>query len=148
MPTYLLDTNTCIAVLRQKKAVLVRLLRHAPNDIAIASMSIAELWFGALKSSNPARGRALTDAFLEPFQALPFDESAAESYARVRMQLEARGTPIGERDLIIASIALAHGLTVVTHNTREFGRVDGLIVDDWSVEGGTSEGATATPEWR
>jgi tRNA(fMet)-specific endonuclease VapC len=132
MPTHLIDTNTCIAVLRQKKAVLARLLRHSPDDIAIASMSMAELWFGALKSSDPARGRALADAFMEPFQALPFDDAAAESYARVRILLESRGTPIGERDLIIASTALAHGLIVVTNNTREFGRVDGLTVEDWS----------------
>jgi predicted nucleic acid-binding protein len=69
---------------------------------------------------------------LEPCESLPFDDLAAEHYARVRRTLEARGTPIGERDLIIASLALAHDLVVVTSNTCEFGRVEGLVLEDWS----------------
>lgn len=95
-------------------------------------MTVAELWFGALKSADAARGRAVVDAFLAPFTWLPFDDAAAERYAAARYHLEARGTPIGERDLIIAATALPHGLTVITRNTREFARVPGLPVEDWS----------------
>lgn len=128
---YLLDTNTCIAAIRQQRGLLARMMQVPPDDLAVAVMTVAELWFGALKSANPARGRAVADAFLAPFEALPFDEEAADSYAAVRHHLESRGTPIGERDLIIAATALAHGLTVVTSNTREFGRVPGLRLEDW-----------------
>jgi tRNA(fMet)-specific endonuclease VapC len=71
------------------------------------------------------------DAFLEPFEVLPFDHQAAEAYARARFELERVGRPIGERDLLIASIALARGLAVVTHNLSEFARVPGLKAEDW-----------------
>jgi tRNA(fMet)-specific endonuclease VapC len=131
---YLLDTNTCIAAIRNNVAVLGRMMNMPPEEMAVAVMTVAELWFGALKSANPARGRAVTDAFLEPFDLLPFDESAADSYASTRRHLQLRGTPIGERDLIIAATALAQGLTVVTNNTREFQRVPGLIVEDWTTD--------------
>jgi len=130
--TYVLDTNSCIAALRDHPAVLSRLLDTPPDLVAVSVMTAAELWFGALKSDHPARSRATADAFLAPFRRLPFDEPSAERYAATRRHLESRGTPIGERDLIIAATALAHELTVVTNNTREFGRVPGLRVEDWS----------------
>jgi tRNA(fMet)-specific endonuclease VapC len=130
--TYVLDTNTCIAALRDDAAVLSRLLRVPPDRVAVSAMTVAELWFGALKSDHPARGRATADAFLAPFRRLAFDEAAAEHYATARRHLESRGTPIGERDLVIAATALAHDLTVITNNTREFRRVPGLRVEDWS----------------
>ena len=130
--TYLLDTNTCIAAMRKQQAALTAVLRTDPGELAVAVMTVAELWFGARKSEDPARGRAIADAFLAPFAWLPFDAEAAERYASTRFALQARGTPIGERDLIIAATALAHGLTVVTNNTREFARVPGLAVEDWS----------------
>jgi tRNA(fMet)-specific endonuclease VapC len=94
-------------------------------------MTIAELWFGALKSARPAVARREMDGFLEPFVVLPFDRNAADAYARTRLALERQGRPIGERDLLIASIALARDLVVVTHNTSEFGRVPGLASEDW-----------------
>jgi tRNA(fMet)-specific endonuclease VapC len=71
------------------------------------------------------------DGFLEPFEVLPFDRDAAEAYAHVRFELERTGRPIGERDLLIASIALSRGLTVVTPNVSEFARVPGLTTQDW-----------------
>jgi tRNA(fMet)-specific endonuclease VapC len=131
---YLLDTNTCIAAIRNQAPVLRRMMSMPPEEMAVAVMTVAELWFGALKSANPARGRAVTDAFLEPFDRLPFDEAAADSYANTRRHLESRGTPIGERDLIIAATALAHGFTVITNNTREFERVPGLTIEDWTAD--------------
>lgn len=129
---YLLDTNTCIAAIRQQRPVLTRITQKAPEEMAVAVMTVAELWFGALKGTDPARGRAVADAFLAPFEAIPFDKPAADAYAAARHYLESRGTPIGERDLIIAATARARGLTVVTNNTSEFKRVPGLTVEDWT----------------
>ncbi len=85
----------------------------------------------ALKNPRPAATRREIDGFLEPFQALPFDHGAAAAYARTRLALERKGRPIGERDLMIASIALARDLVVVTHNTSEFARVPDLASEDW-----------------
>ncbi|HEX3068386.1 MAG TPA: type II toxin-antitoxin system VapC family toxin [Thermoanaerobaculia bacterium] len=127
---YVLDTNTCIYALKGQGKVAERMRFHRPNDIAITTVTLAELWFGAHKSSRRA-ARNEVDDFLEPFKVLPFDRDAADSYSRLRFDLERIGRPIGERDLLIASIALALDLTVVTHNLREFTRVPGLKVEDW-----------------
>ena len=132
---YLLDTNTCIRYLnRRSESIIRRLEALSPDDVAVCSVTKAELFFGAFKSNNPSKALERQRAFLAPLASLPFDDAAAEVYAEVRARLEARGTPIGPNDLLIASIALAHGLTLVTHNVREFGRVDGLDIEDWDVE--------------
>jgi tRNA(fMet)-specific endonuclease VapC len=128
---FVLDTNTCIYVLKLERRVVERLREHSPDDLGVTIITVAELWFGAHKSARPAATRREIDGFLEPFEVLPFDREAAEVYARSRLALERIGRPIGERDLLIASIALARGLTVVTHNMSEFGRVPGLKAEDW-----------------
>jgi tRNA(fMet)-specific endonuclease VapC len=128
---FVLDTNTCIYALKRQGRVVQRLRDHSPDDVAVTIITIAELWFGADKSKRPAAARREMDGFLEPFDVLPFDREAAAAYARSRLALERMGRPIGERDLLIASIALARGLTVVTHNVSEFGRVPGLKTEDW-----------------
>ncbi len=129
---YLLDTNTCIYALKQQGGVIDRLGEHSPDDLAVSIVTVAELWFGARKSKRPESNRRRIDAFLKPLEVLPFDHAAAGVYAELRLALERMGRPIGERDLLIASIALARGLTVVTHNVSEFGRVPGLKVEDWT----------------
>jgi tRNA(fMet)-specific endonuclease VapC len=128
---YLLDTNTCIYAIKRDAEVLRRLREASPDDFGVSTITLAELRFGAAKSSRPAETRRSVDAFLRPFEILAFGSEAAEEYAAVRLALERAGTPIGERDLLIASTAKAHGLVVVTHNTREFSRVPGLRVEDW-----------------
>jgi tRNA(fMet)-specific endonuclease VapC len=128
---FLLDTNTCIYALKLRGRVADRLREHSPDEVGVTIITIAELWFGALKSARPTVARREMDGFLEPFVVLPFDRNAADAYARTRLALEREGRPIGERDLLIASIALARGLVVVTHNTSEFGRVAGLASEDW-----------------
>jgi tRNA(fMet)-specific endonuclease VapC len=128
---FVLDTNTCIYVLKLEGRVVERLREHSPDDVAVTIVTVAELWFAAHKSARPAAARREIDGFLEPFEVLAFDLEAAEAYARSRLALERIGRPIGERDLLIASIALARGLTVVTHNMSEFGRVPGLKAEDW-----------------
>ena len=128
---YVLDTNTCIYALKLQGRVVERMREHGPDEIAITIITLAELWFGAQKSTRRTVVRREVDAFLEPFEMLPFDREAADSYSRVRFDLERAGQPIGERDLLIASIARSRDLTVVTHNLREFARVPGLRTEDW-----------------
>ncbi len=90
-----------------------------------------ELYAGALRSANPAKNRADVDQFAGAFASLPFTDGEAGICARIRHHLESLGTPIGPYDLQIAAIALANGCTPVTHNTREFSRVPGLVIEDW-----------------
>ena len=129
---YVLDTNTCVYALKHQGAVIDRLRGHSPDDLAVSIITVAELWFDARKSRRSGSNRRSIDAFLKPFEVLPFDHAAAEAYAELRAALERAGRPIGERDLQIASIAVARRLTVVTHNLSEFGRVPGLKVEDWA----------------
>jgi tRNA(fMet)-specific endonuclease VapC len=128
---FVLDTNTCIYALKLEGRVVERMRQHSPDELAATIITVAELWFGAHKSARQAAARREIDGFLEPFEVLPFDREAAEAYARSRLALERIGRPIGERDLLIASIALSRGLTVVTHNMSEFARVPGLKAEDW-----------------
>ena len=132
---FLLDTDTCIFALKHHPAVRARVQALAPDEVAVSAMNEAELWYGALNSQHPARHSRDVKAFLEPLLVLPFDGEAAREHARLRMAL--RNMPIGERDLVIASVALVHRLTVVTHNQREFGRVPGLKAVDWHPDPGT-----------
>jgi len=127
---YILDTDICIFAIRRRMGVLDRLLKESPNDISVSAMTDAELAFGAIKSSDPGRARPQVAAFLEPVAVLPFDSEAAQKHAELRFAL--RSTPIGERDLVTAAIAAANGLILVTHNTREFARIKGLPLEDWT----------------
>jgi tRNA(fMet)-specific endonuclease VapC len=132
---YLLDTNVCIIYLKGRNLNLKLRLDAVPIDeIVVCSVVKAELCYGAMKSANPERSFTLQQVFLNQFVSLPFDDLAATTFGTVRAQLEVRGTPIGAYDLQIAAIALSNNLTLVTHNTREFERVDGLQIEDWEVE--------------
>jgi tRNA(fMet)-specific endonuclease VapC len=132
---YLLDSNTCIQVLRQGNAspVMSHLAGLAPADVVLCWIVVGELLYGALRSQNVAKSLAQTRRFLSQFLALPFDGPSAEEYARLRADLMRKGTPIGANDMLIAASALANGLTLVTHNTNEFSRVVGLALEDWQV---------------
>jgi len=127
---FLLDTDTCVFILRRRHGALERLLQESPDDVAVSAMTEAELCFGAMKSKDSARSLAQLRGFLEPIPVLPFDSAAARRHAELRLAL--LKAPIGERDLVIASVAVANGLVMVTHNTREFGRIADLVLDDWA----------------
>jgi tRNA(fMet)-specific endonuclease VapC len=133
---YLLDTNTCIALIRRRtegaERILRRLVRHAVTDIGIAALTVAELEFGVAKSQDPATNRARLDQFLLPLQIMPFDDAAAARYGVIRADLEGRGLSIGPIDTLLAAQALSLPAVMVTNNTSEFERVPGLIVEDWS----------------
>ena len=129
---YLLDTNTWIIYLKQVETkVRERLEQTPPAEVAVCSVVWAELLHGAKKYGNPLEREARIKTVLAPFANLPFDLGAAHHYAHIRDHLERAGQIIGGNDLLIAAIALEHGLTVVTHNCDEFRRVPGLLVEDW-----------------
>lgn len=117
---YLLDTNTCIRYINGRAPTIrEKVLQISDSDIAICSVTKAEMFSGSAKSQTPERSRAKQDAFFVRFSTLPFDDSAAEEFARIRFHLESHGTPIGPYDMQIASIAVVHNLILVTHNLRD-----------------------------
>lgn len=129
---YLLDTNSCITYINGRSPQLRDFIdNQSYADIAVSAITKGEMYYGSAKSQTPERSRAKQDKFLRHFDSLPFDDAAAEEYGSIRVYLERRGTPIGRHDMLIAAIARANGLIVVTHNTREFERIPGLNVEDW-----------------
>lgn len=130
--SYLLDTNTCIGYLTRRSSPIVdKLAELSPQDIVLCDIVKAELYYGAYKGTRLESNLALFREFFNLFVSLPFDSWAAEVHGRIRARLEAFGTPIGPYDLQIAAIALANNLTLVTHNTHEFNRVEELRLEDW-----------------
>jgi tRNA(fMet)-specific endonuclease VapC len=110
-----------------------RLAAAPPGSVYLCSVVLAELFYGAMHSgaTHQAANLALIARLRQQFVSLPFDDQAAEECAKVREKLAALGTPIGPNDLMIAAIALANQMTLVTHNTTEFSRVPGLTLEDW-----------------
>ena len=131
--TYLLDTNACIAILRDRGSNVARRLMQEPSGTeALCSIVKAELFYGAHKSQQPAQTLSKLERFVAIFHSYAFDDATAAVYGRTRADLAAQGTLIGPNDLMIAAIALANNLTLVTHNTREFARVSGLSLEGWT----------------
>ena len=129
---YLLDSNACIGLLRQREPKLMaRVQREPPANIVLCSVVVDELLFGARRSRKPSAAISQVRTFCAPYVSLPFDDRAADEYSIIRTHLTNRGQLIGHNDLLIAAIALANGLTLVTHNTAEFSRVPGLLLEDW-----------------
>jgi len=130
--SYLLDTNTCIYFLNERSERLTRRIKSThPKDIAVCSIVKAELYYGALKSTRAAENLRKQHEFLEKFRSFSFDDRAAEAYGRIRTRLEKSGNLIGPNDMLIAAIAIANDVTVVTHNFDEFERIENLNVEDW-----------------
>jgi tRNA(fMet)-specific endonuclease VapC len=130
---YLPDTNTWIAYVNPGDSpVKAQFRAHQPADIVFCAVVKAELLYGAYRSARREDNLRLLAILFQQFDSLPFDDAAADAYGRIRADLTRRGTPIGPNDLMIAAIALDHHLTLVTHNTREFARVEGLQLEDWS----------------
>jgi tRNA(fMet)-specific endonuclease VapC len=133
--THLLDTNTCISQLRKggSAGVAKKLAAAPPGTVLLCSVVVGELVYGAHRSADVSKNLAKVGHFCSKFQSLPYDDASALEYGRIRAHLAAAGTLIGPNDLLIASIALASGLTLVTHNTAEFGRVPNLKIEDWEL---------------
>lgn len=129
--THLLDTDTCIGVLRQRPGMVERLRQVAPTDCAVSMVTVYELYCGLARALDPAQERQKVERFISAVIELPLDRAGAETAARIRSELERQGKPIGPYDLLIAGQAVADGLTLVTNNVREFHRVSGLKLESW-----------------
>lgn len=128
---YLLDTSAVVDLLRQRgDLILKRIQSHEPSDIGLSSIALYELYYGAFKSSRPEQSIALVDALR--FEVLDFDGEDSRHAGEIRAMLANSGTPIGPYDVLIAGQARARELTLVSSNIREFQRIDGLSVEDWS----------------
>ncbi|MGH3504498.1 MAG: type II toxin-antitoxin system VapC family toxin [Nocardioidaceae bacterium] len=134
--SYLLDTNAAIALLTGKPLAVrdrYREVESAGAYLAVSSVVLFELWYGAAKRARPRENAERLRVFLSGrLDVLPFDDEDAVTSGKVRAALETAGTPIGAYDLLIAGQALRHRLTLVTANTSEFGRVPGLRLEDWT----------------
>ncbi len=129
---YLLDTNICIYIAKgQPLAVRHRFAQHSIQELAMSTITVGELRFGAEKSQARARALATIDELAQMIQPCALPKAAAEHYGRIRAALQELGQPIGNNDLWLAAHALAEGWTLVTNNTREFDRVPGLRVENW-----------------
>ena len=129
---FMLDTNICIQIMNHADdRMLARLIEHE-GKMCISTIVAAELRFGAAKSAAKKKNQQLLAEFLAPLEVIPFDEDAAESYGELRAPLEKAGRPIGPLDTLIAGHALSLSATLVTNNTREFKRVQGLRVENWT----------------
>ena len=132
---YLLDTNICIYVLKNSYPALTeKIFSYNPSLIAMSSVTVFELEYGAAKSNWGERTRQRLCQFIAPFTILPFDNDDAVTAGRIRGLLEKQGNTIGPYDYQIAAQGISKGLTVITHNTREFERVPGIILEDWVEE--------------
>lgn len=131
---FLLDTNACITWIRggnsRFEARAISRPQYAGRAV-LCSVVRAELLFGAYRSQRRSENLDRTNAFLAGFQSLPFDDDAAYRHALIRAELTVKSQIIGPNDLLIAATALAHGAILVTHNTAEFSRVPGLLLEDW-----------------
>jgi tRNA(fMet)-specific endonuclease VapC len=130
---YLIDTNICIYVMNQRPPKVIRRFRQfEPGELVLSIITVCELWYGVAKSMHRGKNQRRLEEFLIPFEILSFDETAAKAYGHLRVQLEKSAQPIGPLDLLIAAHALSRNLALVTNNEKEFRRIEGLKVENWS----------------
>ena len=139
MLRYMLDTNICIYVIKNRPPALRQRFNERAEHLCVSSVTLAELLYGAEKSARPEANLGVVEGFAARLAVLPFDDRAAAHYGQIRGELERQGTPIGPYDLMIAAHARCEGLTLVTHNVREFRRVAGLRVENWMSPGSRSD---------
>jgi len=129
---YLLDTNICIAIIRNKPVnVIKKLTSHKPGDVGVSVITVAELVHGTQKSSQPEQNMTALDQFLLPLDIADFDQNAATAYGQLRAYLERQGNLIGSMDMLIAAHGLSLDVVLLTNNVREFQRVPNLKIEDW-----------------
>jgi tRNA(fMet)-specific endonuclease VapC len=132
---YLLDTNICIYLIKQKSSIILEKLKNAqPLGVGISSITLSELEYGVQKSTLIDRNALNLLQFLTLFNVVPFDESAARIYGKIRATLERKGQLIGGMDMLIGAHSLSMNAILVTNNMREFKRIDGLQLENWTKE--------------
>jgi tRNA(fMet)-specific endonuclease VapC len=128
---FALDTNSVSYFLKGRGRVANRLLALPPRSVGLPSIVLYELAYGASRADAPRGLRERLDVLLDSLRVLPFGAAEAHAAARIRLELEKAGQPIGPMDLLIAATAVEQGAVLVTHNAKEFRRVQGLRVEDW-----------------
>lgn len=131
---YMLDTNICIRLLKGDSPLLLKRIGNIPSgNIIIPSIVRFELYYGAYKSSKKEETLMKLSEFLKSFDAIELDELAAQSAGKIRAELDKQGSPIGPYDLLIGASALVNRCILVTHNTKEFSRINDLKIEDWEI---------------
>ena len=129
---FMLDTNTCIYIIKRKPPhVIERFRRTEISQIGISSITLSELLYGASKSAKPEQNRIALTQFIAPMEILSYDDEAAQYYGDLRTHLEKQGAPIGSLDMLIAAHALSIACTLITNNEKEFIRIPNLKIDNW-----------------
>lgn len=131
---FVLDTNTCIFAIKNEPDAVQQALNRRQGQRCISAITAMELAYGAEKSAAPTRNHAVVDGFLQRLEVLDYDHDAAADSGQLRAELARAGTPIGPYDAMIAGHTRSRGLVLVTNNTREFSRVPGLQLDDWTLK--------------
>ena len=134
---YLLDTNTCIYLLKNYINVVEKYKSNMQFGIAVSSITTAELYYGVYNSANPEKNGSNLIKFFTGFKTLNFDDFAAAEYGRIRVELRRKGTPVGPLNLMIAAHAKSKDLIVVTNNVKEFGHIDNLLIENWDEDSNT-----------
>jgi tRNA(fMet)-specific endonuclease VapC len=134
MPRYMLDTDTCSYIMKRSNDAVLKRLRKIPvSDVCISVVTKSELLFGVEVSPRRRQDESALNAFLRYVEVLDFPDTASPHYAKIRAYLKTLGTMIGANDLFIAAHARSLGVTLVTNNTREFGRVPKLNIENWTL---------------
>ena len=132
---FMLDTNICIYIIKRKPPeVIKRFGKSIISQVGISSITLSELLYGVVNSSNPLKNRIALTQFVAPLEIASYDDEAAQCYGDIRAGLENRGLPIGALDMLLAAHALSIGCTLVTNNTRAFARIPSLKIDNWIVQ--------------
>lgn len=131
MLKYMLDTNIVIYVIKNRPPQVAAVFNEHAGQMCISSITLAELWYGVEKSAQQSKNRAVVEDFVSRLEVLTYEDKAAAHYGDIRAALENKGQTIGANDLLIASHARSQGLILITNNTKEFQRVDGLRVENW-----------------
>lgn len=132
MIKYMLDTNTCIYIIKRKpQKVIERFKQTEISQIGISSITLSELLYGVSKSSKPEQNQIALSQFAAPLEIMPYDDEAAQRYGDLRVGLEKQGTPIGSLDMLIAAHAIALNSVLITNNEKEFFRIPNLKIDNW-----------------
>lgn len=129
---YLIDTNICIYIMNQRvPSVTARFHALSTDSVGISEITVSELAYGVEKSQRKAENTTRLSEFLMPFTILPYQAPVSKAYAEIRTDLERRGQVIGPLDMLLAAHAIAEDLTLVTNNTKEFQRINGLKLENW-----------------
>ncbi len=132
MIRFMLDTNTCIYIIKQKPAKVIERFRQTEvSQIGISSITLSELQFGVAKSSRPEQNQIALTQFVAPLEIMAYDDGAAQYYGDLRAGLERAGAPIGAMDMLIAAHALSLDCILITNNQKEFARIPNLKIDNW-----------------